>query len=125
MTRKKQRNYADFSSILIVVSAFNESGSSENSNEMSFSPLVKVGSNFYMTIRAAYDAASPNETIKCRAVEFNEDLFFDNGMNINFEGGYNNDFSSNSGGTTTIKGSLRISKDTVSLRNTGRFVIIE
>ncbi len=70
-------------------------------------PAAKVGSISYLSIQAAYNAATDGSTIKCRDLRFTENLTINRDIAVTLEGGYNCAFTSNSGVVTPLKGSLR------------------
>ncbi len=67
---------------------------------------AKIGSIFYSSLQAAYNAAGNGETIKCRNLRFTENLTINRNITVTLDGGYNCDFTINAGGQTPVKGML-------------------
>lgn len=67
------------------------------------------GNNFFATLQAAYNAAAGQSILKVQAVDFNEDLNANLSKTVTLVGGYNGDYTSNSGGETVLHGSLTVS----------------
>lgn len=70
----------------------------------------------YGLINAAYAEIADGSTIQLQEMTFNETVNFNRPITINLEGGYNEDFTVNSG-ITTISGSLTITSGAVTLDN--------
>ncbi len=72
----------------------------------------------YLSLQAAYDAASDGDIIQVIAVPFFENLFVDRDIFLTLECGYDGSFSSNFGDTkTTLIGDMTISEGTLTLEN--------
>jgi len=71
---------------------------------------AKLADNFYPDFQSAYQAATEGQIILLQALDFAEDLDLKQNMYITIRGGYNCDYSDNSGfsGMTTVKGALTI-----------------
>lgn len=70
--------------------------------------LMSTPSAPYTSIQSAYNAATSNDTIKCLSTQFNESLITVNrNISVTLEGGYNCEFTSNTGNTTSVKGMIR------------------
>ena len=67
---------------------------------------VKIGTASYTSLQAAYNAAVSGDTIKCRNLTFIENLTINRNIAVTLEGGYDCGYTTNAGGTTTIKGML-------------------
>ncbi|MBI4654125.1 MAG: hypothetical protein HY752_03930 [Nitrospirae bacterium] len=79
--------------------------------------VVGTSTNYYSTLQAAYDAALDGETIQAQALTaFTENLVFGGTKSVTVEGGYNCDYTSNTG-KTELKGTMRISGGTVKIKN--------
>jgi hypothetical protein len=59
---------------------------------------------YYTTLQDAYDNAVDGAVMKSLAMDFNEDLFIDLNKSVTFEGGYDDNYSSNNGVTRLIGG---------------------
>jgi YD repeat-containing protein len=70
--------------------------------------LVKVGGNYFCTLQEAYDDSLTisGSTIKSRAITFAENLTIDNNITVTLEGGYDCNFTTNTGNTTSVKGTI-------------------
>lgn len=81
-------------------------------------PKVRISGDqtVFTSIQSAYNAATGGSVIQIRGVEFTETLTAARDISVTFNGGYNCDFSANSG-TTVIHGSPRISAGTVKFGN--------
>ena len=62
---------------------------------------------YYFTLQEAYDASVNGDTIQARAVNLTGNLRVDRNIAVTLEGGYNSDFTSNTGATTSLKGSIQ------------------
>jgi len=69
-------------------------------------PPIKIGDSNYMTLQAAYNAASDGSTIKCQAITLIESLTVNRNINVTLEGGYDSGYTTNYGNTTSIKGMI-------------------
>jgi hypothetical protein len=78
----------------------------------------KIGGTIYSyaSIHAAYEATTSGDTMQIHTSEYSEALALDLDKIVTLEGGYNCDFTSNTG-YTTINGSLTISNGTVTIEN--------
>jgi hypothetical protein len=82
-------------------------------------PPVIVGGSKYTTLQAAYDAASSGSTIKCQAIRFIESLTVNRNITVTLDGGYDSGFTSNTGGQTSVKGTITTTAGggTITIRN--------
>ena len=71
---------------------------------------------YYSTLQSAYDAAVSGDIIQSQAVAFSEDLFIDLNKSVILDGGYNCDYSLQTG-ITTLNGIMTISNGTVIIGN--------
>jgi pseudomonalisin len=72
------------------------------------STLVRIsGGAGYVSLQEAYDAAAAGATIQARDLEFAQNVTCSKGIAVHLEGGYNADFTSNSG-FTTLNGVLTL-----------------
>ncbi len=80
---------------------------------------AKIGSASFTSLQAAYNAAVNGDTIKCRNLTFIENLTVNRNIAVTLEGGYDCGYTTNVGGTTTIKGSLTTTTGggTVTIKN--------
>jgi hypothetical protein len=79
--------------------------------------VVGTTTNYYSTLQAAYDSASDNETIQAQALTvFTENLNFNRNVSVTIKGGYNCDYSANTG-KTELKGMMRISGGTLTIKD--------
>jgi hypothetical protein len=87
-----------------------------NDSNPNIGPLVKLGSsnNYYLSLQDAYDDASDGDIIRAVAVTITEDLYLDQDKSVTLEGGYNGDFTSQSG-KTTIQGNITVTKGVFTL----------
>lgn len=69
---------------------------------------------YYSSLQTAYDEAG-NDTIQSHDAVFGGDLYIDDEKTIIFEGGYNCDYSSNTGGTTSVNGDMIVSNGTITI----------
>jgi len=83
-------------------------------------PVLMEG-KAYTTLQSAYNDALPGvtTTIKARNVRFVEDLTVNRNATIILTGGYNCDFTSNAGNTTSIKGKITttVGAATITIKN--------
>jgi PKD repeat protein len=78
---------------------------------------IKIGdviSN--ITIQQAHNSLSNGDTMQAHAYVFSEDLLLQNDTSVTLKGGFNCDYSSNTG-FTTVSGSLTIKAGTVTIEN--------
>ena len=68
---------------------------------------VKIGSTTYSTLQAAYSAASPGDTIKVQGLNLYQSLTVNRNISVTLAGGYDCAFTSNSGRTTSLKGTIQ------------------
>ncbi|MFB3885602.1 MAG: chitobiase/beta-hexosaminidase C-terminal domain-containing protein [Thermodesulfobacteriota bacterium] len=82
-------------------------------------PPVKIGSTFYLTLQAAYDAAGNGDTIRCRNVQLDENLTVNRNITVTLEGGYDCGYTTNYGATTPVKGSITTTSGggTITIKN--------
>lgn len=64
---------------------------------------------YYSTLQAAYDAAESGSVIQSQAVRFTGNLNVNRNITVTLEGGYNCNYSTNSGSMTLIKGMITTS----------------
>jgi hypothetical protein len=83
-------------------------------------PRVRIGTTYYSTIQAAYNAATTGQTIQAQAGTFTEALTLNRAVNVTIEGGYNYDWSL-ANGTTAVVGNVTESSSggSVTFGNTG------
>jgi len=67
---------------------------------------ASIGSTYYSTVQAAYNAASNGDTIKVTAKTITENLNINRNISVNLEGGYDKTHT-NITGTTTLKGMIQ------------------
>ncbi len=67
---------------------------------------VRVGSTYYATLQAAYNAAGDGSTIKALGMRLIENLTVDRNVTVTLEGGYDCGFTTNAGGVTFLKGMI-------------------
>ena len=78
---------------------------------------VRIGSNYYLSIQSAYNAANDGATLEVRDqsfMEFMEDILFNRPVTVILDGG--KDAGWNSNGFSSVSGSLTISDGTVDVR---------
>jgi YD repeat-containing protein len=71
---------------------------------------------YYQTLQAAYDAAVDNSVIQCRGESTAESLNMNRDIAVTLEGGYNSDFTSQTG-NTTLHGSITAGSGTATIEN--------
>jgi YD repeat-containing protein len=71
-------------------------------------PYVKVGEAYFCTLQKAYSdsATTDNSVIQSRAMQFVENLVVDRNIVLTLRGGYDCNFSTYTGNTTSIKGMI-------------------
>ncbi len=69
--------------------------------------ILRTPPSYYTGIQDAYDAAQNGDNIQGRDIEFYEDLLIEQDKSVHIEGGFNCDYSSNTG-FSIIRGSMRI-----------------
>ncbi|PKN37545.1 MAG: hypothetical protein CVU62_07370, partial [Deltaproteobacteria bacterium HGW-Deltaproteobacteria-2] len=67
---------------------------------------IIIGSIYYPTLQAAYNAANSGDTIKVTAKTFTENLSVNRDISVNLEGGYNQEHTSITG-NTNLKGTIQ------------------
>ena len=79
---------------------------------------ISGGSNesWYNVIQTAYGVASDGDELKTLDSNFSEDLDFNRDISITFLGGWDQEYSSDTGRTTLI-GKLTISNGSVNIKN--------
>jgi hypothetical protein len=77
---------------------------------------VKAGNTYYLSIQAAYDAASDGSTIELLAYDFAESFTANRNVSVTLDGGYLCGFTVNPD-TTVLHGAPRLSAGTVNLKN--------
>lgn len=78
---------------------------------------VKIGTSYFSTLQAAYNAAADGNTIQSLALDFAENLAINRAISVALEGGYMCGFSANPPDITTIKGEPHTSNGTTKMRN--------
>lgn len=78
---------------------------------------VKIGTSYFSTLQAAYNAAADGNTIQSLALDFAENLAVNRAISVTLEGGYMCGFSANPPGMTTIKGEPHTGDGTIKMRN--------
>lgn len=68
------------------------------------SSSARIGSTSYATLQAAYNAAGNGDIIKSLDMRLIENLTVNRNIAVTLEGGYDCGYTTNSGGTTAIKG---------------------
>jgi ELWxxDGT repeat protein len=76
---------------------------------------VQVGSNYFTTIIDGYQAAPTGAIIKIWGINFIETLLFDQNKKVVLRGGDNGTHTSNSDGMTTVKGTLKIRRGSITV----------
>ena len=71
---------------------------------------------YYQTLQAAYDAAVDNSVIQCRGESTAESLNMNRDIAVTLEGGYNSDFTSQTG-NTTLHGSITAGSGTATIES--------
>ena len=72
--------------------------------------------DYYRWVQWAYDA-SPGGTIEIRDYMFAEDLTLDQNVSITIDAGYDCNYSTNTGGVTTINGNMTVSNGSVVIQS--------
>lgn len=80
-----------------------------------FTPKTKIGANGYTSLTSAYTAATTGSTIIALDTEMPENLTLDQNKMVTLKGGYSTDFTTRSGLTTVLKGTLRISSGRINM----------
>ncbi|HTZ18473.1 MAG TPA: LamG-like jellyroll fold domain-containing protein, partial [Dissulfurispiraceae bacterium] len=83
-------------------------------------PPFKIGGTpyNYPTIKDAYNVLGNTETLQIRSLSFSEgQLNLDQGKSVTMSGGYDCDFITNTGSSTTVQGSVTISNGSVTVEN--------
>lgn len=75
---------------------------------------VIIGTNYYPSVQAAYDAAGTGAVLKLWGVQFDENLLFGRSIGITLLGGFNDSYTLVTG-ETTINGTVTISNGMVIL----------
>lgn len=89
---------------------------SDASNSVTPFVHIQVDTTSYPSITAAYLQISDGQLLQLRDLTFSEAVDCNRDVAITMKGGYDSAFSANSG-TTTISGSLTVSRGTVTLEN--------
>ncbi len=77
---------------------------------------VRLDSTYYSTILAAYAAAASGKTIRTWGADFSENFTFNGGKAVTLEGGYDSEYTSNSG-YTTLTGPVTIQRGSLTVEN--------
>lgn len=77
-------------------------------------PNARTGGNLYSTLNYAYDAVTADGIIEAKAVVFNENLTLNQGMDFTLNGGFSDDFGTQSG-YSGLNGVLTIESGSVSV----------
>jgi hypothetical protein len=82
-------------------------------------PPIKIGSTHYISLQAAYNAAVNGDVIKCRVIRFIENLTVNRNITVTLEGGYDCNYTSNTGGKTSVKGMVTTTSGggTITIKN--------
>jgi len=83
---------------------------------------VRVGSTYYSTLQAAYNASADGSVIQSQRITFTENLLINRNITVTLEGGYDCGYTSNSGYVTTLKGMLQTSAGTLTI---GNFILVQ
>jgi transcriptional regulator CtsR len=94
------------------VKANNTAGDSSYSNEVNATtqqcqPPVKIGSSYYSTLQAAYNAAQDGSIIQSQAITFYETLIVNRNIFVTLQGGYDCNYTTNSGNISLLKGMIQ------------------
>lgn len=69
--------------------------------------LVKVGDDYFCSLQEGYDClTSSGSTIKSRAITITENLTLDHDLTATIEGGYDCNFATHTGNTTSLRGMI-------------------
>lgn len=79
-------------------------------------PIVKIGGASYANLQGAYNGAFAGDVIQARAVDFTENLTFNRNVAVTLKGGYDSNYTANSG-YTVLHGILAVSDGTVAVEN--------
>jgi Bacterial Ig-like domain len=79
--------------------------------------LLSPAPTGYQTLQAAYDSAPTGSVIQALAAPFNEYLDFANDVIVALRGGFDPGYTGNSGGYSTLTGTLRVRNGTVKIEN--------
>jgi len=94
------------------VRSYNEAGTSVASNEANATTQqcqlpVRIGSTYYSTLQAAYNAAQNGSIIQSQAITFYETLLVNRNISVTLQGGYDCNYATNSGNVTYLKGMIQ------------------
>ncbi|MBI4849225.1 MAG: S8 family serine peptidase [Nitrospirae bacterium] len=78
--------------------------------------ILRIIPAYYSTLQAAYDAAADGETVQSRAVGLTESPNINLNKSVILTGGYNCDYSSNTG-STVLNGDMNIISGTLSIES--------
>jgi hypothetical protein len=80
---------------------------------------VRIGSTPYLTLQAAYNAASNGNTIKSRNLRLFGNLSVNKNITVTLEGGYECSFTTNTENTTGLKGMMTtaVGGGTITIKN--------
>jgi hypothetical protein len=84
--------------------------------EASSSLPVKIGSAYYSSLQAAYNAAVNGDVIQTQAVVFTENLNINRNISITLQGGYNSDYTAIIG-KTSLQGQMTVSNGRVTAKD--------
>lgn len=76
--------------------------------------IARITPAYFPTVQAAYDAAGDGETIQSQEVTFTENVNINLNKSVILDGGYNCDYSSQTG-TTILKGIMTMSNGTTTI----------
>ncbi|GEM_PF-4473764 len=83
----------------------------------SYVRILRTQPAYFVTLQAAYNAAADSEVIQLQATTLVEDITFNRNISVTVDGGYDANFTSNGGGMTLIRGSIRTSAGSARMRN--------
>ncbi|MFZ3136591.1 MAG: fibronectin type III domain-containing protein [Thermodesulfovibrionales bacterium] len=94
------------------VRANNTDGDSGYSNEANATtqqcqPSVRIGSTYYSTLQEAYNAAQTGSIIQSQAITFYETLIVNRNISVTLQGGYDCNYTTNSGNISLLKGMIQ------------------
>ena len=79
--------------------------------------VIGALSSYYGQLQNGYDAAQEGDEIRVQSGDFSENLNFTRTVAVKSHGGYDSIFGSNSGQTSVLIGTLKISSGSVKVKN--------
>jgi large repetitive protein len=80
-------------------------------------PNVRIGATTYATLQTAYNAAVTGDVIQCQGTKFTDNLAANRNITVTIDGGYDCNFTVNTGNMSVVKGVINAIQGSTTLKN--------